>query len=165
MSTKELCGTQSDDPTEQELTAATMNFLTNNANSIACSQTGQLSARLFIDVLETPLSPSDEALSDSNSSASFNDWDLTEKVLLYVSRRVQDREPLDDGASGCSEDQGSRKLTNKTHAAAKDTVTDEIRVSACLFCVQFINVWVYVRQAPRSCVCVVLYQFAYVVSA
>lgn len=118
-----------EDETSRDLALAVKKFMTDNADAIVSSKTGQLSARLFVDVLESPQSQSRETLnSESVTPTEADDWELTERVLLYCSRRVEDQEPLDEGNSKTFEGKESRKLTNKTHASASDTVTDEIRV-------------------------------------
>lgn len=105
-------------PTEQALVSAAQRFLINSADAIACSQTGQLSARLYVDVVETL--PELSLLSD---------WDLTERVLCYCSHRLRNKEPLSEGMPAfCSRIPNSTRLTNKAHSTAKDTITDEIRV-------------------------------------
>ena len=117
-----------EDITALELASAARTFIISNADLIASSQTGQLSARLFIDVLESPQSPNHGTSGIPSSSDDGGDWVLTERVLLYCSRRVQDQEPLDEGNRAHFEDKAARKLNNKIHASASDTVTDEIRV-------------------------------------
>lgn len=113
-----------------ELASAARSFLTSNADAIASSQTGQLSARLYIDVIEGPQSPQHESSCDVGPFNDADDWVLSERVLFYCSRRIQDREPLDEGNCGTFEDKAARRLNNKIHAPASDTVTDEIRVCA-----------------------------------
>ncbi|VDN96835.1 unnamed protein product [Rodentolepis nana] len=118
------------DETSRELAIAVKKFMIENADAIASSQTGQLSARLFIDVLEGSQYASRETIGgEANTPTESDDWDLSERVLLYCSRRVQDQEPLDEGNHTNLVDKSSRKLTNKTHASAHDTVTDEIRMT------------------------------------
>ena len=119
-----------EDITAQVLTSAARTFIVSNADAIASSQTGQLSARLFIDVLESPQSPNHGTSRIPSSSTEVGDWNLTERVLFYCSRRVQDQEPLDEGNCIHFEDKSARRLTNKIFASASDTVTDEIRVCA-----------------------------------
>ncbi|VDD83138.1 unnamed protein product [Mesocestoides corti] len=126
-------GVDTDDPTANALASATRSFLVDNADTIACTQTGQLSARLFIDVTENPRCP-DRDVFDITGSLAYqsgfpDDWGLTELVLFYISRLVKYREPLDEGNSASFEEQVARKLTNKIHAPARETVTDEIRTS------------------------------------
>lgn len=118
----------SEDAASRDLAMAVKSFMVSYADDIASSQTGQLSARLFIDVLEGPQSPSHEPLIGTVSLNDVDDWDLSERVLLYCSRRVREQEPLDEGNRRTFEDESVRKLTNKIHASANDTVTDEIRV-------------------------------------
>ncbi|KAH9278941.1 Kelch-like protein 1 [Echinococcus granulosus] len=118
-----------EDVTSQELAAATRSFLTSNADAIASSQTGQLSARLFIDVIEGLQSPQHESSYDVGPFNDTDDWILSERVLFYCSRRIQDREPLDEGNYVTFEDKAARRLNNKIHAPASDTVTDEIRMT------------------------------------
>ncbi|VUZ49782.1 unnamed protein product, partial [Hymenolepis diminuta] len=119
-----------EDETSRELAIAVKKFMIDNADAIVSSRTGQLSARLFIDVLETSQSQSRETFSsEANTPTEFDDWDLSERVLLYCSRRVQEHEPLDEGNYKTFEDKSSRKLNNKTHASALETVTDEIRMT------------------------------------
>ncbi|CDS36906.1 influenza virus NS1A binding protein [Echinococcus multilocularis] len=118
-----------EDVTSQELAAATRSFLTSNADAIASSQTGQLSARLFIDVIEGLQSPQHESSYDVGPFNDTDDWILSERVLFYCSRRIQDREPLDKGNCVTFEDNATRRLNNKIHAPASDTVTDEIRMT------------------------------------
>uniref|UniRef100_A0A5K3FF63 BTB domain-containing protein n=1 Tax=Mesocestoides corti TaxID=53468 RepID=A0A5K3FF63_MESCO len=126
-------GVDTDDPTANALASATRSFLVDNADTIACTQTGQLSARLFIDVTENPRCP-DRDVFDITGSLAYqsgfpDDWGLTELVLFYISRLVKYREPLDEGNSASFEEQVARKLTNKIHAPARETVTDEIRMT------------------------------------
>nr|CDS29982.2 influenza virus NS1A binding protein [Hymenolepis microstoma] len=119
-----------EDETSRELAIAVKKFMIDNANAIVSSQTGQLSARLFIDVLEGSQYASRETVDgDVNTPTESDDWDLSERVLLYCSHRVQEQEPLDEGNRKNFEDKSSRKLNNKTHASALDTVTDEIRMT------------------------------------
>ncbi|KAL5103763.1 Kelch-like protein 1 [Taenia crassiceps] len=118
-----------EDATSQELASAARSFLISNADAIASSQTGQLSARLFIDVIEGPQSPQHESCCDVGPFNDADDWALSERVLFYCSRRIQDREPLNEGNCGTFEDKAARRLNNRIHAPASDTVTDEIRMT------------------------------------
>lgn len=133
-----------EDETSRELAIAVKKFMIDNADAIVSSRTGQLSARLFIDVLEASQSQSRETYSsEANTPTEFDDWDLSERVLLYCSRRVQEHEPLDEGNYKTFEDKSSRKLNNKTHASALETVTDEIRVIFLTDAVFFLNLISY----------------------
>ncbi|KAM7538642.1 hypothetical protein Aperf_G00000058196 [Anoplocephala perfoliata] len=122
-------GAVSEDTASRDLAIAIKNFMVSHADAIASSQTGQLSARLFIDVLEDFQSPKHEPHNGNVFPNDADDWDLSERVLLYCSRRVQEQEPLNEGNRRTFEDESVKKLTNKIHASAVDTVTDEIRMT------------------------------------
>ncbi|VDL99041.1 unnamed protein product [Schistocephalus solidus] len=122
---------------ENSLSDAAVRFIKEHSDSIACSQTGQLSACLYVDVLipalasqptTPPVNSEEDAFivadgaepSEVFSSDQLTDWQITECVLRAFVDRENSREPVKESGY---------KTTSKTQTAAKDTVTEEIRLT------------------------------------
>nr|VZI02759.1 unnamed protein product [Spirometra erinaceieuropaei] len=118
---------------ENSLSDAALRFIRENADSIACSQTGQLSACLYVDVIipapasqptTPPVNSDEDAFVPSDpgdlSADQLTDWQLTDCVLHAFVDQENSRDTVKESGY---------KPASKTQAAAKDTVTDEIRLT------------------------------------
>lgn len=119
---------------ESKLTVAVRDFVVKNADAIACSQTGQLWARLFVDVhsagYESARYPSSSTSREGAVDfteprllldTAVSDWTLTDKVLSWVSNRLHSEQPLDVV-------ERRRKSSRAEHSTATETVTQELRM-------------------------------------